>query len=55
MEIPASVGKYELLEFPGGGMSHVYRGPDTVIGRPVVWKFLTAAILRGLSRISHGG
>lgn len=41
MEIPAQVGKYELLEFLGGGMSHVYRGRDTVIGRPVVVKLLT--------------
>src|SRR5260370_31615426 len=41
MEIPASVGKYELLEFLGGGMSHVYRARDTVIERPVVVKLLT--------------
>ncbi len=41
MQLPASVGKYELLEFLGGGMSHVYRGRDTVIDRPVVVKLLT--------------
>lgn len=41
MQIPAIVGKYELLEFLGGGMSHVYRGRDTVIERPVVVKLLT--------------
>lgn len=41
MQIPALIGKYELLEFLGGGMSHVYRGRDTVIGRPVVVKLLT--------------
>ncbi len=41
MQIPATVGKYELLEFLGGGMSHVYRGRDTVIDRPVVVKLLT--------------
>ena len=35
------VGKYELLEFLGGGMSHVYRARDTVIERPVVVKILT--------------
>ncbi len=35
------VGKYELLEFLGGGMSHVYRARDTVIDRPVVVKLLT--------------
>jgi serine/threonine protein kinase len=42
MQIPATVGKYELLEFLGGGMSHVYRAHDTVIDRPVVVKLLTA-------------
>jgi serine/threonine-protein kinase len=41
MQIPAIVGKYELLEFLGGGMSHVYRGRDTIIERPVVVKLLT--------------
>jgi len=41
MQIPAIVGKYELLEFLGGGMSHVYRARDTVIDRPVVLKLLT--------------
>src|ERR1700680_4467242 len=41
MQIPATVGKYELLEFLGGGMSHVYRARDTVIDRPVVVKLLT--------------
>jgi eukaryotic-like serine/threonine-protein kinase len=42
MHLPAIVGKYELLEFLGGGMSHVYRARDTVIDRPVVVKLLTA-------------
>jgi serine/threonine-protein kinase len=41
MQLPASIGKYELLEFLGGGMSQVYRGRDTVIDRPVVVKILT--------------
>ena len=43
MELPASLGKYELLEFLGGGMSHVYRARDTVIGRTVAVKVLTDA------------
>lgn len=43
MELPASIGKYELLEFLGGGMSHVYRARDTVIGRAVAVKVLTDA------------
>ena len=41
MQLPARIGKYELLEFLGGGMSHVYRAQDTVIGRPVAVKILT--------------
>ncbi len=36
-----SFGKYELQEFLGGGMSHVYRARDTVIGRTVAVKILT--------------
>jgi len=43
MELPARVGKYELEEFLGGGMSHVYRARDTVIGRTVAVKILTEA------------
>jgi serine/threonine-protein kinase len=43
MDLPARIGKYELLEFLGGGMSHVYRGRDTVIGREVAIKILTEA------------
>ena len=41
MQLPANLGKYELLEFLGGGMSHVYRARDTVIGRTVAVKVLT--------------
>jgi formylglycine-generating enzyme required for sulfatase activity/tRNA A-37 threonylcarbamoyl transferase component Bud32 len=41
MQLPANIGKYELLEFLGGGMSHVYRARDTVIDRAVVVKILT--------------
>ncbi len=41
MELPARIGKYELQELLGGGMSRVYRARDTVIGRPVVVKILT--------------
>jgi formylglycine-generating enzyme required for sulfatase activity len=43
MELPAQIGKYELQEFLGGGMSHVYRSKDTVIGRTVAVKILTEA------------
>jgi serine/threonine protein kinase len=41
MELPARIGKYVLEEFLGGGMSHVYRGTDTVLGRRVAVKILT--------------
>src|SRR3954452_19248334 len=43
MDLPARIGKYELEEFLGGGMSHVYRARDTVIGRTVAVKVLTDA------------
>ncbi|HVX65079.1 MAG TPA: bifunctional serine/threonine-protein kinase/formylglycine-generating enzyme family protein, partial [Bryobacteraceae bacterium] len=41
MDLPARIGKYELQELLGGGMSHVYRARDTVIGRTVAVKILT--------------
>ncbi len=41
MDLPSQLGKYEFLEFLGGGMSHVYRAKDTVIGRTVAVKILT--------------
>ena len=41
MQLPARFAKYELQEFLGGGMSHVYRAVDTVIGRTVAVKILT--------------
>ena len=43
MQLPARIGKYELEEYLGGGMSHVYRARDTVIGRTVAVKILTEA------------
>jgi hypothetical protein len=35
MQLPASIGKYELQQFLGGGMSRVYKAHDTVIDRTV--------------------
>ena len=48
MHLPARFGKYELQEFLGGGMSHVYRAVDTVIGRPVAVKILTGDAARDI-------
>ena len=42
MELPASVGKYELLELLEVDSAEVYRGRDTETGRPVVLKILAA-------------
>src|ERR1039458_3103984 len=44
MQLPARIGKYELEEFLGGGMSHVSRARDPVIGRTVALKILTEAV-----------
>jgi serine/threonine protein kinase len=41
MEHPSRIGKYEIEAFLGGGMSHVYRGKDAVLGRTVAIKILT--------------
>ena len=41
LQLPARLGKYELEECLGGGMSEVYRARDTVIGRTVAVKLLT--------------
>ncbi len=42
MEQPKRVGKYELREYLGGGMSQVYKAWDPVMHRTVVVKILTA-------------
>lgn len=41
MDLPARLGKYELQEFLGGSMAHVYRAQDTVLNRTVAVKILT--------------
>jgi serine/threonine protein kinase len=41
MEHLTRIGKYELEQFLGGGMAHVYRAKDSVLGRLVAVKVLT--------------
>jgi serine/threonine protein kinase len=41
MEVPKSIGKYDIIRFLGGGMSNVFRAIDTVLGREVAVKVLT--------------
>ncbi|HYL77643.1 MAG TPA: serine/threonine-protein kinase [Bryobacteraceae bacterium] len=43
MQLPARIGKYELLEFLGGRMAEVYRARDLHLNRPVAFKMLSSA------------
>jgi serine/threonine protein kinase len=43
VHLPTRIGKYELLQFLGGGMSEVYRARDMNLGRTVAFKILTEA------------
>ncbi|HEX4592961.1 MAG TPA: serine/threonine-protein kinase, partial [Bryobacteraceae bacterium] len=43
MQLPASIGKYELIEQLGGRMAEVYRARDASLGRTVAIKILTEA------------
>jgi serine/threonine protein kinase len=41
VQLPASIGKYELIERLGGGTAEVYRSRDASLGRTVAIKILT--------------
>jgi serine/threonine-protein kinase len=41
MQLPIRFGKYELVEYLGGGMSQVFRARDTVLNRVVAVKVLS--------------
>ena len=43
VQIPANIGKYELIAPLGGGMAEVYRARDANLGRTVAIKILTEA------------
>jgi hypothetical protein len=53
VELPARAGKYEREESLGGGMSHVCRARDAVIGRTVAVTIRTRRIFPRVEWISR--
>jgi serine/threonine protein kinase len=43
VQLPAQIGKYELIELLGAGVAEVYRARDATLGRMVAIKILTEA------------
>ena len=43
MQLPATIGKYTLVQLLSGGVAEVYKATDTVLGRTVAFKILTEA------------
>src|SRR5262252_2382664 len=53
MQLPSLFGRYELLEYLGGGMSRVYHAHDTLMERAVAVKILSGDDPESRARFLH--